>query len=73
MSNERRFGELWIEMERVGIDPNQFPAGLTVRGDEALRILRVLPAGAGPEAFLTAIREEQQRQKAGDEQAAIGG
>jgi hypothetical protein len=73
MSDERRFGELWIEMERVGIDPNQFPAGLTVRGEEALRILRVLPAGSGPETFLTALREEQQRQKTGGEQAAVGG
>ena len=47
-------------MERVGIDPHAFPAGLTVSHELAVRILRVLPAGAGPAAFLTAIREEQQ-------------
>jgi len=60
MSDDRRFGELWLEMERVGIDPHAFPAGLTVSHELAVRILRVLPAGAGPAAFLTAIREEQQ-------------
>ncbi|MEO7455640.1 MAG: hypothetical protein ABIY52_05215 [Gemmatimonadaceae bacterium] len=58
MTDERRFGELWSEMERVGIDPHQFPAGVSVEREEALRILRVLPDGAGPVAFLTAIREE---------------
>ena len=52
-------GELWTEMERVGIDPHAFPAGLTVSHELAVQILRVLPAGAGPAAFLTAIREEQ--------------
>ena len=46
-------------MERVGIDPHAFPAGLTVSHELAMRILRVLPADAGPAAFLTAIREEQ--------------
>jgi len=59
MSDERSFGELWLEMERVGIDPHAFPAGVDVSHEIALRILRVLPDGAGPESFLTAIREEQ--------------
>ena len=70
MTDERRFGELWIEMERVGIDPHQFPAGLTVSREQALRILKVLPSGSGPEAFLTAIREEQ---RVSGEQEAISG
>ena len=60
MTDERRFGELWLEMERVGIDPHSFPAGVTVSHELAVQILRVLPDGAGPEAFLTAIREEHQ-------------
>ena len=60
MTDERRFGELFTEMERVGIDPHSFPAGVTVPHDLAVRILRVLPDGAGPAAFLTAVREEQQ-------------
>ena len=60
MTDERRFGELFTEMERVGIDPHSFPAGVTVQHDLAVRILRVLPDGAGPVAFLTAVREEQQ-------------
>ena len=68
MTDERDFGELWVEMERVGIDPHRFPAGLTVRRELAVRILRVLPNGAGPEAFLTAIREEQQIMRSGGEQ-----
>ena len=61
MTDERRFSELWLEMERVGIDPHAFPAGVDVSHELAVRILRVLPNGAGPVAFLTAIREEQQR------------
>jgi hypothetical protein len=60
MSDEQTFGELWLEMERVGIDPHAFPAGVDVSHELAVRILRVLPDGAGPAAFLTAIREEQQ-------------
>ena len=73
MTDERRFSELLTEMERVGIDPSHFPAGLTVPGDEAIRILRVLPDGAGPEAFLTAIREEQLRARLSGEQVIVGG
>ena len=60
MTDERRFGELFTEMERVGIDPHSFPAGVTVPHDLAVKILRVLPDGAGPAAFLTAVREEHQ-------------
>ena len=60
MSDERQFGELFTEMERVGIDPHRFPAGITVKHELAVKILRVLPDGAGPEAFLTAVREEHQ-------------
>ena len=58
-------------MERVGIDPHAFPAGLTVSHELAVRILRVLPAGAGPAAFLTAIREEQQLMRPSGAQAAV--
>jgi|GEM_PF-6953965 len=58
-------------MERVGIDPHAFPAGLTVSHELAVRILRVLPAGAGPAAFLTAIREEQQLMRSSGPQAAV--
>ena len=60
VTDERRFGELFTEMERVGIDPHSFPAGVTVPHDLAVKILRVLPNGAGPAAFLTAVREEHQ-------------
>ncbi|CAN5474403.1 hypothetical protein BH09GEM1_BH09GEM1_28890 [soil metagenome] len=71
MSDERRFSELFTEMERVGIDPHGFPAGVTVQHELAVKILRVLPDGAGPAAFLTAVREEQQilRANAGLQQA----
>lgn len=58
-------------MERVGIDPHAFPAGLTVSHELAVRILRVLPADAGPAAFLTAIREEQQLLRSGGPQEAV--
>ena len=64
MSDDRQFGELWLEMERVGIDPHAFPAGLELSHELAVQLLRVLPDGAGPMAFLTAIREEQQRTRA---------
>ena len=48
--------QLVAELERVGIDPDQMVAGLTSRADEALRALRELPDGAGPAAFLAALR-----------------
>jgi len=69
MTDERRFGELFTEMERVGIDPHSFPAGVTVQHDLAVKILRVLPDGAGPAAFLTAVREEQQLMRASESAA----
>jgi hypothetical protein len=61
MSDERDFGELLSELERVGIDPSSFPAGVDITRDAALRILRTLPADIGPTAFLTALREENKR------------
>jgi hypothetical protein len=60
MTDERRFEELLAEFERVGVDLNSFPAGITVRREEAMRILKSLPDAAGPAAFLARIREEQQ-------------
>ena len=60
MTDEQRFEELLAEFERVGVDLHSFPAGITVRREEAMRILRSLPDDAGPAAFLARIREEQQ-------------
>jgi hypothetical protein len=59
MTDERRFDELLAEFERVGVDLNSFPAGIDVHHDAAMRILRSLPDGAGPAAFLARVREEQ--------------
>ena len=59
MTDERRFDELLAEFERVGVDLNSFPAGIDVHRDAAMRILRSLPDGAGPAAFLARVREEQ--------------
>lgn len=59
MTDERRFAELLAEFERVGVDLNSFPAGITVRREDALRILRTLPDDSGPGAFLARIREDQ--------------
>ena len=56
MTDERHFEELLVEFERIGVDPNSFPAGITVRPDHALRILRSLPDDVGPGAFLARIR-----------------
>jgi hypothetical protein len=58
MTDELRFAELLAEFERVGVDPNGFPAGIPVLREDALRMLRALPDGAGPVAFLAAIRED---------------
>jgi hypothetical protein len=58
MTDERRFEELLTEFERVGVDLNSFPAGIGVRREDALRILRSLPDGAGPAAFLTRVRQD---------------
>jgi hypothetical protein len=57
MTDERRFDELLVEFERIGVDPNSFPAGITMRPDDALRILRSMPDDAGPGAFLARVRE----------------
>ncbi len=61
MTDERRFEELLTEFERVGVDLNSFPAGITVRREDAMRILRSLADGAGPAAFLARIRQEQSK------------
>jgi len=63
MTDERDLSELMAEMERVGVDPNSFPAGITVSREDALRVLATLADDAGPSAFLAAIRSEQQRTK----------
>jgi len=60
VTDERRFEELLSEFKRVGVDLNSFPAGIGVHRDDALRILRSLPDGAGPGAFLSRVRHEQQ-------------
>jgi hypothetical protein len=60
MTDERRFEELLAEFERVGVDLHSFPAGITVRREEAMLILKSLPDAAGPAAFLARIREMQQ-------------
>jgi hypothetical protein len=63
MTDERRFEELLTEFERVGVDLDSFPAGITVQREEALRILRSLPNDAGVGAFLARIREVQQQSR----------
>jgi len=60
MTDERRFEELLSEFKRVGVDLDAFPAGIGVHREDALRILRSLPDGAGPAAFLSQVRQEQQ-------------
>ena len=75
MTDERRFEELLSEFKRVGVDLNSFPAGLGVHRDDALRILRSLPDDAGPGAFLSRVRHEQQttaRTDGGDAVSAMG-
>ena len=59
MADERDLTELMAELERVGVDPHSFPAGITVTREEALRILASLQDDVGPSAFLTALRVEQ--------------
>ena len=61
MTDERRFEELWAELNRIGVDPYSFPAGITLSREDALRVASSLPDGAGPIEFLAAIRGEQQR------------
>lgn len=77
MTDERRFEELLSEFKRVGVDLHSFPAGITVRREDALRILRSLPDEAGPAAFLSRVRMEQQaasgaRMDGGDAFSATG-
>jgi len=52
-----------------------FPAGIGVHREDALRILRSLPDGAGPAAFLSRVRLEQHssaRNGGGDAYSATG-
>lgn len=56
MTDERRFEQLLTEFDRVGVDRDSFPAGIGVRPEDAMRILRSLPDGAGPAAFLAQVR-----------------
>lgn len=58
MSDEQKLKQLLSELERVGVDPNTLSAGLRVRSEEALRVLRGLPDGAGPSAFLSRLRQD---------------
>ena len=58
MTDERRFEELLVEFERVGVDLDSFPAGIDVKREDAMRILGALPDGAGPAAFLSRVRQE---------------
>ncbi|HXD48831.1 MAG TPA: hypothetical protein VN600_08660 [Gemmatimonadaceae bacterium] len=57
MSQAERFERLLQELERVGVDPNTISAGLAVRREDLLRALSALPDGAGPEAFLSQLRQ----------------
>lgn len=59
MTDERRFDELLAEFERVGVDPNGFPAGIHLSREDAMRILTSLPDRAGPAAFLARLRDQQ--------------
>ena len=63
MADGRRLLELMAEMERVGVDPNSFPAGVTVSHEDALRALGTLPDDAGPSAFLAALRDGMKGQE----------
>lgn len=57
MTQTERFNALLHEFERVGVDPNTISAGLSVRSEDVLDVLRALPDGAGPAAFLARLRE----------------
>jgi len=59
MTDERDLSELMTEMQRVGVDPNSFPAGITVSREDALRVLATLADDVGPSAFLAALRAEK--------------
>lgn len=60
MTDDRGLRELLAEFERVGVDPNTVSAGIAVPTVDAIRILRTLPDGAGPAAFLARLRESAQ-------------
>jgi hypothetical protein len=60
MTDDRGLRELLAEFERVGVDPNTVSAGIAVPTVDAIRILRSLPDGAGPAAFLARLRENAQ-------------
>ena len=63
MSDERRLTELMTELRRVGVDPDGFPAGLAVRDEDALKVLREMNDNAGPAAFLARLRATQAEQQ----------
>ena len=58
VADEQSLRQLFSELERVGVDPHTLSAGLGVRSDEALRVLRALPDNAGPAAFLSRLRQD---------------
>ena len=58
VADEQSLRQLFSELERVGVDPHTLSAGLGVRSDEALRVLRGLPDNAGPAAFLSRLRQD---------------
>lgn len=61
MTDTQRFEDLLEEFRRVGVDPDTFSATIAVTPAEALRILRALPDGAGPAAFLQQVRAARAR------------
>lgn len=63
MATGERLGELWVELQRVGVDAENFPAVLAMNYEDAMRVLHALPDSVGPEAFLAALRAEQERMK----------
>ena len=56
MADEELLNELLAELERVGVDPNQFSAVIDLPSNAVLRALRELPDGAGPASVLAALR-----------------
>ena len=59
MTDKARLSELMQELDRVGVDPEGFPAGFAMSDTDALHVLRDLPDNAGPMAFLARIRIER--------------
>ena len=60
MSDNQEFAQLLDEFRRVGVDPDTFSAVIAVPPDDALRVLRDLPDGAGPSAFLHRLRQDRE-------------